>query len=378
MVDRKGMIVVCGVPRSGTSLCMDIQRVAHGNEYIVGDKFPQERGQAPDHIKAIRNYLNPHKHDYKDMNPDGFWECNFTVKGIIYTPQMRHILKDVADGHKRICKVVCSGLLASDPQYISKIIFTLRDPHSVAKSQERLQRQFDFQQELEIHTPEMFINNLVQASRFFLMYPEVPVMFYNFDDLISAPKSVTYRMQEFINDGDYSQAHNQVKPKLNRSKNHDHIDNPLFADAEYIYELFQQRKFKEVITYISDPKRQTNREKKNWPCPRAGMQVNNILCRQCTDDINVRKNIKQGAIKRRVKWQDKPCLFECGMDVDRTEFITIEQSIQSNTWADTPNILHDIKEQQDVLDRMIQENRKDCEIERQRQWVAMLREGQSG
>jgi len=40
--NRKGLTVVSGCPRSGTSLMMDCLRTAFGDDRIIGNKFPQE------------------------------------------------------------------------------------------------------------------------------------------------------------------------------------------------------------------------------------------------------------------------------------------------------------------------------------------------
>jgi len=42
---RKGFLIVSGCPRSGTSVTMDIQREAHGDEAICGEKFPSHLGR---------------------------------------------------------------------------------------------------------------------------------------------------------------------------------------------------------------------------------------------------------------------------------------------------------------------------------------------
>jgi len=368
---------------------MDIQRVAHGDDCIVGEKFPQEtRAQMRKDLleiqpreewfnHQIRKYLiekellsqelskNPEEEKYKDMNPEGFWECLFTVPGIIYRPQVSHHLKEVRQGKFRVVKVVSQGLMASDPSYIGKIIYMMRHPRAVAKSQERLTRGFNWTDEdgnvhnafegIVIHTPEMYIQVTVMAAQWFLANPRIPVLFVNFEDLVSDPKTEIDRMAEFVGQGDYKKAYDVVQPKLNRSK-HEDIPNPLWEDAEFVYGQFTKaaksinagegrskanRCFKKIVDYFMDPRRAFNREKRNWKCYRAKRQASENICKQCYGNPVVAANFRnhseelEGFVSRH--WSKEPCLFECGMDLDRKEpYLTIEESIEKNWWKDLP------------------------------------------
>lgn len=382
----KGFLVVSGCPRSGTSLCMDIQRVAHGDEAIVGQKFPQEARQEarkealqqqpnePDHAYRVRKYLldkqieaeqKKHDHDYVDMNPQGFWECAFSVRGLIYRPNFRDLLGSVRRGDDfKVVKVVSQGLLASDPAYIGKVIYMIRHPRAVAKSQERLVRGFSVKdpetgsaknafEDMTIHTPEMYIGVTVQACRWLLLESRVPVMFVDFDDLVGDPQTQIDHMAEFVGSGDYDAAKEVVEPRLNRSQPED-IEHRLWKDAEYVYEQFVEaaaiinsgqrrskakRRWENIIRYFEDPRREFNREKRTWRCYRSKHTVNEAMCRACYDQPEVMRNFKkhsesmEGGIARH--WREEPCLFECGLDLDRLEpYLTIEESIENNFWVE--------------------------------------------
>jgi hypothetical protein len=237
---NRGLIIVSGCPRSGTSVCMDIQREAHGEDKILGYKFPREAKRKNyenllsriddenDHSYQIRKYtiekqilqeeqiLDEKEERWKDMNPEGFWEMEFTVKGLQYIPKYRKVLRECLEGKTKICKIVSQGLLASDPLYIEKIIFMIRHPRAVAKSQERLSRELQILckdgevrnmfEGLIFHTPEMFIEVTVEACRFFFQNPNIPVRFYHFEKLFESPDEVLNDMQRFIGEGDYSKA----------------------------------------------------------------------------------------------------------------------------------------------------------------------------
>ena len=139
---------------------MDCLRMAFGDERVIGEKFPQESRIAAGLAKHeeetdsefearqyIRDLFNPNaQKDFtitKDMNPNGFWECRYSVQGIKWHMDMPKI-------DKQICKIVSQGLINSNPNYIGKIIYMLRDPRQVAKSQERLKRFFWMTHEQEI------------------------------------------------------------------------------------------------------------------------------------------------------------------------------------------------------------------------------------
>jgi len=386
---RKGFLVVSGCPRSGTSVNMDIQRVAHGDDAILGEKFPQESRKKAreemlaripeefDHEFQVRRFLlskelaqhetrqDPEKQKYVDMNPEGFWECAFSVQGIIYRPQFRGVLHKVRNGEFKVVKVVSQGLLASDPAYIGQVIYMIRHPRAVAKSQERLTRGFNWTdddgnvhnafEDMKIHTPEMYIEVTVKAAQWFLTNPRIPVMFVHFEELVSDPKTQIDRMSEFVGCGDYKKACDVVQPKLNRSKPED-VENVLWEDAEFVYEQLSKaaasidagegrskanRCFKKIIRYFQDPRRAFNREKRNWRCYRSKHVVTENMCKACYGDPvaagNFRKHSESadGAVARH--WSKEPCLFECGMDLDREgPYLTIEESIENNFWADLP------------------------------------------
>lgn len=387
MRNLANLLLACGCPRSGTSILMEIIRLIYGEDMILGTKFPQEARK--EHIETIlreleeegdianyqlRKYLvernlaaqeaqlTEEERDFKDMNPDGFWEMAFTVKGVRYAPALRNIFDALRSGKKRFCKVVSQGLMASDTTYIDKVIYTIRHPRAVAKSQERLIRGFQYIDpntgksknafgDMVIHTPEMFIKVTTQASRFFLNNPDIPVMFYHFEDLIENPKEVIDRIVEFVGFGDPSKAYDAVKPKLNRSK-HEDVESNLWEDAEFVYTAFSEAAclvnsgnreaaneiFQEIVDYIADPKREVNKDTRNWMCPRSKNVATYRICQMCQKSANSRKNMKETAEKLYrpgVKhWSQEPCLFECGMDPDREEYVTVEDSIKNNFWLE--------------------------------------------
>jgi hypothetical protein len=356
------MIVVTGCPRSGTSLTMLLMQSILGEDRILGHKFPQlvrreqQKGET-DRQFELRRYLaslNPREEEgddrFIDMNPNGFWECQYSVQGIKYNFSDRKNLEkylNETDENRTCVKIVSQGLLPSDPKYITKLIYLIRHPRSVAKSQERLKRGFDvttrngenvnIYDDFVVHTPEMYINVTTQASRFLLLNPEIDVHFLYYDDLIENPKEEVKKICKFINQ-DFKQAWKNCKdivnPKLRRSIPQD-IENRLWPDAEAIFERFCNKDYRGVLDYMQDQTIEYHKEVTNWQCLRTGDVANDIICKQCIGSKEVRKNFRQKAEDRGIDWRNRPCMYECNYNFDLTEenLITVTESIENNIWA---------------------------------------------
>lgn len=352
------MYIVSGCPRSGTSLMMDCMREVFGEDRIRGKKFPQESRieevftKKEDESEAIfecRKYIYEYQNpDWKeeleaskDMNPNGFWEGKYSVNGIRYNFPDSKELKEIREEKiKSVYKIVSHGLFHSDPIYIDKIIFMIRHPRAVAKSQEKLKRNLKFRtqdgkfidlgEDIVIHTPEMFNNVTLMASKFLLENPNIPILFVEFENLLEKPEETLSQIQSFLGEGDFNKATKLINPKLRRSYPQE-IDNDLWEDAEFIYEKFKQKEFKAIIDYMEDETKVTNRQNRRWLCPRTGIMTVENHCKTCKSDPEFRRSLKDHANSQNVDWTVEPCLFECGFDLDN-EPISIEESIKNNFW----------------------------------------------
>lgn len=343
------MNIVCGVPRSGTSLMMLILKALFGEDRIIGKQFPRleiEQGKEElDEQFLCRKYLfernKEHKEKMKDLNPDGFWECLYTVKGVRWRFRDEMLDEITKDKNKYFCKIVSQGLLSSNPHYINKIIYMVRHPKAVAKSQERLRRQIPFRHNnrhvnvsdfFKVHSPEMFIKVSVMASHWIVANPK-PICIVHFEDLLKHPKRAIQMICEFLGEGEPEKAYKVVKPKYNRSKPED-VKSDLWDSAQVVYEFLGQGKFKEVLEYVDNPQLPINRQSRTWNCPRSGTKTNEEKCEKCLKNKTYRKGLKKKAEMRKIEWQKEPCFFECGFDLDRDEYISIAESIKNNWWID--------------------------------------------
>jgi hypothetical protein len=339
---EKKMIVVSGCPRSGTSLMMDCLRTALGDDRIIGKQFPQnDRKDARTkrrHGESDIDYNNrlyllsrsapKQSEGFEEMNPNGFWECRYSVRGIRWHQGINVKPTDV-------CKIVSQGLASSDPQYITKVIYMARHPRAVAKSQEKLRRmQFISREEeqttFKIHSPDMFLQVTAKAAQWLNYNSTVPVLLVNYDDLIEDPDKELSRVAQFIGEGDFTK--HPVDKKLRRSYPQE-VDNPLWEVAEIMFKDLLQQNWRGIIQTYRGNVLQINKDKLKFKCLRTGQgQVYNE-CLVCKKNKETRVNYKKKALDKGIDWEKAPCVFECLYDCDNPH-ISIEDSIANNFWKD--------------------------------------------
>jgi len=330
------MIVITGCPRSGTSLMMDLMRVALGDDRIVGKQWPQDRESSDKHIAAFGEYVqdkrNPgwrqQRADSKAMNPNGFYECPWTVKGIQYTPE-----PPPAD---HAVKIVSQGLAQSNPAYLDKLVFMVRHPWSVAKSQ------LDLVTPIPVHArhrdlggsdPEMYVRVTAMASSWIQKH-QPDMLMVNFDELIGNPDDILAEIEAFVGDGDWPTARKQIQPKLRRSQPEKAGDTPVWDVALEIHDLLLKRDWQGIIDR-QQAYEQSKPKQARFFCTRWGGQVGRGMCEACYAGGDAAANMRATAEKRRIDWRNEPCGWECGMNPDRDTYtpLTIEQSIERNHWV---------------------------------------------
>jgi hypothetical protein len=221
------LTIVSGCPRSGTSLCMNILRKSIKDINVLGKEFPQE-----DKLKSLltknkdesEEQFNLYKYSLeksniieeqakkleqaKKMNPNGFWENGiFSVSGLIYNIQNRYLIKKIRNnkGDYFLAKIVSQGLLNTDPELIDYIIYMVRNPYEVAKSQEDLVRNSKivyqgkhidlFDDQVKVYSPQMFINVTYEAALFFEENKDLKTLIVDYEDFIKTPKNTLFKIQ---------------------------------------------------------------------------------------------------------------------------------------------------------------------------------------
>lgn len=354
------LTIVSGCPRSGTSVCMNVLLKALQNHIILGKKFPQEEryekliNQGKDESKEQYDFriyslnrfgeiekIEKSLEHAKKMNPNGFWEDGrISVSGIKYENRTRSLIKQIRRNKDKeyLAKIVSQGLLNSDPELLNKVIFMIRNPYEVAKSQEDLVRDGEFIingekvnifENVKVYSPQMFINVTRQAANFFLENSEINYKIIQYENLIYNTEETLNELQDFLPEGNFELAKNVVDKKLYRSRKKEN-DNDLWTEAEKIYELFKQEKFKEIQNYF---KQDTEIDKlnENWFCFRCHARTIQPHCESCFNDKNFRNSLRSQAEKDNIDWKNEPCSYECGFRKDK-KLISVEESIKNNHW----------------------------------------------
>lgn len=347
------MLVVSGCPRSGTSLMMDLFRVALGDDRILGDKFPQlrrieslreARDGEPERLRVARLYQfekqNPDWEDdfahSKKMNPNGFWEMKWTVRGIQYEP--------VAPDPGLVCKIVSQGLARSNPQYTDKVVMMVRHPFAVAQSQQDLVRSVPFlradgkkvsQEEMRVLSPQMYIDVSIAVSAWFVgPGKDVPVHRINFDELIADPEPVLEGLGAFIGEGDWARAAGNINPKLRRSPQQPGAGED-WSLALSIHERLGEGDWRGVLELAeAERERRKADPPANFYCSRWGGPVTPQQCALCHADPSVRTNMRKTAERRGIDWKQEPCLWEVAYEPDRSVYLTLDESVAANHWQD--------------------------------------------
>jgi hypothetical protein len=351
------LTIVSGCPRSGTSLCMNILIKALGENNILGKKFPQEdnfnnllsiqpnetkdefniRHYTLNHVGIIGEEKSKIEHA-KKMNPMGFWEDGrISVSGLKFNNQTKPIIRKLRNNKYKnyYAKIVSQGLMNSDPELINKVIFMIRNPFEVAKSQEDLLmkgkyiykgKEINLFENDKVHSPDIFIDVTTKAANFFIENPDLEFEIIEYEDLILKSKETISKISDFISEGDFSKGHELIKPELYRSKTYDK-EGEIWEEAIKIYELFKEKKFQEIIDL---EKKAYDKVKKNWFCLRANAQTIDAHCQACFNDKNFLISIREQATKDEVDWENLPCVYECGYR--NKDIISVEESIKNNHW----------------------------------------------
>lgn len=331
------MILVSGCSRSGTSLMMNILKTSLGEERLLGKEFPREEKEEENElIKYIRSKdenlqerIKNHTEKSKNMNPDGFYEMEWTMTGISYSMKYEKILKECKKEPLNIVKVVSPGLINSDPKYISKIIYMLRNPYDVAKSHENLIGRSPISpningEQLKINSPDLFIKYNTMGATWIKEHLDVPVKIIQYEDLVYSPKETLKELSEFLNE-DVSHGESCVKKKLHRSKGEVRNEEE-WVLANNIYECIQNEDWEGAVRIVHETKIE---DPNGSPimCTRLNRRVVNNECKACRMNSIVRDNYKKASEEKNIDWRNEPCtrdVFE--------QKVTIKESIEKNSW----------------------------------------------
>lgn len=167
---RTTITVVSGLPRSGTSMMM--QMLAKGGKEIFTDSVRQA----------------------DESNPKGFYEHE-AVKRIA---RDKSWLKDVGD---KVVKIVSPLVFQLPPRYHYKIVFMIRDVDEVLASQHKmLERSGKLKPDTyKMGLDEAYRKNLDKFKQWVSVNPNVEVLYVNYSEAIQNPIMEIERINEFLN-----------------------------------------------------------------------------------------------------------------------------------------------------------------------------------
>lgn len=360
-MEKTGAHIICGVPRTGTSATMGCTRAQYGEELILGgdtrnppkEELPDEMfDEKNEHLREIANYtyravdLPDMKTRYEktmEMNPTGFWETGFTVMGMTWVRGLKDWFDKLEKGEHWITKIVGSGIVESDPRYIGKIVYTLRDPRSAAKSHQKLSRgpQVDGQALSDharmagmfVNTPLDFMKHSAWAAQFFKEHPNIPVLLTKYDDLVENPKPTLDRIFQFLTPGVEAkkEAVDIIQPKLRRSKPLPDTEEDEWIEADKMYEAMCIGDWQKVLDIYEAYLPTLNRKQQKWFCHRIGRPVVRSECVECKRNPKVPERLKALSDHMNINWQVMPCSYECGFDEDNKP-LSVMESIANNHW----------------------------------------------
>jgi hypothetical protein len=166
---EKLVIVVSGLPRSGTSMMMKM--LAEGGLQIVTD--------------AVRHA--------DDDNPNGYFELE-TVKSL---PEGNVAWLQNAGG--KVVKVIAPLLEHLPSQYSYKVLFMERELKEILASQKKMLANRNESTKLDDSQMELqFRNHLAAVKAWLVRQIHIEVLYVNFNSLVTDPKPLCVNISDFL------------------------------------------------------------------------------------------------------------------------------------------------------------------------------------
>jgi Sulfotransferase domain len=167
--DSETIIVVSGLPRSGTSMMMKML----------------EEGGVPILTDAIRRA--------DDDNPNGYYEFELVKK-----------LRDgqnkwLAEANHKVVKIISALLEHLPANYRYKIIFMEREPREILASQQKMLANRNEKSEIgDAEMQEQFQKHLAAIKYWLARQPNMDVMYVDYNKMIARPENYCRAIADFI------------------------------------------------------------------------------------------------------------------------------------------------------------------------------------
>ena len=186
--------LVSGLPRSGTSLMMQLLRAG-------GMELKHDGKRAAD-----------------EDNPEGYWEWE-EIKAIKKNPRI------IEQAEGKAIKIISALLPSLPPKHRYKILFMKRPVEQVVESQWKMLKRSGQQPKSEkahlISTQEKHLEQLLATLR---QSPRIELLEVDFPALVADPALQIPRIQRFLGDsfnGDLASLAAVIRPQLFRNRNHE-------------------------------------------------------------------------------------------------------------------------------------------------------------
>ena len=167
--EHKTIIVVSGLPRSGTSMMMKML----------------EEGGIPILTDAIRGA--------DDDNPNGYYEFELAKKLVVGQNQW------LADANHKVVKIISALLEHLPANYRYKIIFMEREPREILASQQKMLANRNQKSEIgDAEMQEQFQKHLAAIKYWLARQPNMDVMYVDYNKMISKPEIYCQTIADFI------------------------------------------------------------------------------------------------------------------------------------------------------------------------------------
>jgi Sulfotransferase family len=165
----KTIIVVSGLPRSGTSMMMKM--LAEGGLSILTD--------------AIRSA--------DDDNPNGYYEFELVKK--LPDGQSQWL----ADANHKVVKIISALLEHLPADYRYKIIFMEREPREILASQQKMLTNRNEKSKIsDAEMQDQFQKHLAAIKYWLARQPNMDVMYVDYNKMISKPENYCQAIADFI------------------------------------------------------------------------------------------------------------------------------------------------------------------------------------
>jgi hypothetical protein len=178
------MILVTGLPRSGTSLMMRILESL--SIPITGEEFFDGKDE-------------DRKERAKYLNPEGFHE----IRGIVVSGKF----KNPEEFKGKAVKVIVPGILRVPKEHVEKIIFCLRDPSEIIESQRNLTSNIEVAtSEGKKYAPELIkrsFDGYIRNMSFLILGSDEDfwnkTLVVSYKNLMTKPEEEIQRISDFLN-----------------------------------------------------------------------------------------------------------------------------------------------------------------------------------